>query len=135
MKEQRIYYRKYDWAIRAFYDVDCRDKYSVISALMDIGCKDANLRDSIRSVESCHLNEGLTFANYMTREMVVMITKTTSPAQFTNSFVHETHHMAEFIAGEAGVPYVGEAISYVAGDIAMLMHPVAGKWLCPRCSH
>lgn len=133
MKEQRIYYRKYDWDILVFYDVDGGDTYRVVSALMDIGCKGENLSRSVEAVESCRKNSGLTFANLMSREMVVMIGKTTSHAEFLNTLVHELHHMAEFIASEAGVPYTGETISYITGDLAMLMHPVAGKMLCPHC--
>lgn len=133
MEKQRIYYRRYDWEIIVFYDVDCKDKYSVISALMDIGCKGINLSDSIKLVESCHLNDGLTFANYKTLEMVVMISKTTTPAEFLNTMVHELHHMAEFIANEAEIPQTGEEISYISGELSMKMHPIAVKWICPHC--
>lgn len=66
--------------------------------------------------------------------MVVMITKTSSPAEFLDTFVHEIHHMAEFIADEAGVSFRGEEISYIAGELALKMHKEANHWLCPRCS-
>lgn len=133
MTRQKIRYTKYGWDINVFYDVDNTDTYSVVSALKDIGCRGENLYRSISAVESCAKNGGLTFANLKTREMVVMITKTTSPAEFLDTMVHELHHMSEFIAREAGIPYTGEPISYIEGDLALLMHKGAGELLCPHC--
>lgn len=134
MRRQKVRYNKYDWDILIFYDVDNRNTYEVIYTLEDIGCEGEYLHRAIEAVESCCQNGGITFARMSTRQMVVVIGKASDPKEFLNTFVHELHHMAEFIAREAAVPVIGEEVSYIAGDLSMLMHKEAGKLLCPHCN-
>lgn len=133
MTEQHFVYEPYGWDISVFYEVECKDTDRIVAELKDIGCYGENLFRARKNIESCSPNSGVTYANLSTKEMVVIMTKTTSPAQFMDTFVHELHHMAEFIAKADGVPMVGEEISYISGDLSRQMLTSANRYLCQHC--
>lgn len=133
MKEQYFVYDRYGWCVTVFYEVSCEDEECVMAELADIGCVGNDLHKARKNIDSCRPNQGVTFANMNTRDMVVVISKTTSAKEFLNTLVHELHHMAEFIAICDGVPLSGEEISYIAGDLAMLMYEPASHLLCESC--
>lgn len=133
MTEQYITYPRYGWNIAVFYEVTCDDTERIIAELSDIGCRDVDLYKARKNIASCKRNNGITFANMRNREMVVVLTKTTSAKEFLNTLVHELHHMAEFVAICDGIPLSGEEISYISGDLSMLMYGKAAHLLCGSC--
>ena len=133
MTKQHFAYEPYLWDVSVYYDVDCRDTDRILSELKGIGCYGDNLFRARQNIESCTPNNGVTFANLSTKEMVVVITKTTSSQEFFNTLIHELHHMAEFVAKADNLPMVGEEISYIAGGLGMLMWPKARHYMCDKC--
>lgn len=133
MVEQSLYYERYGWDIAVFYDVGCGDTDRVLAELKDIGCYGDQLFRSRKNLDACGWNTGITFANIRDKQMVVVISKTTSAKQFLNTMIHELHHAAEFIARGADVKQTGEEISYISGDLSMLMYPKAVHYLCEHC--
>lgn len=134
MREQKFTYDRYKWNIKVFYDVSCSDSTAIVYELTEIGCSGENLYRAQQNIDSCNKNCGITFANINSREMVVVITETTSCKEFLNTVVHELHHMAEFIARADRIPQTGEEISYIAGDLSSLMFDEISKKICPHCS-
>lgn len=133
MIEQDFVFEKYDWDIIVFYEVECKDTNVILHELKSIGCHGDQLFRARQNLESCERNIGITFANMSTKEMVVVMTKSTSPKQFLNTMIHELHHMAEFICRADNIPLVGEEISYISGDLSMMMFDKARHMMCPHC--
>lgn len=133
MIEQHFVFEPYGWDVSVFYEAECKDTDIILSGLKDIGCYGDKLYRARKNIESCKHNNGITFANLSTKEMVVVLTKTTSSAEFFNSIIHELHHMSEFIAKADGVLMVGEEISYIAGGLGMMMWPKAKQYMCDSC--
>lgn len=133
MVEQSIYYERYGWDIAVFYDASCKDTDYILYELKGIGCYGDQLYRARKNLEACGMNTGITFANMQSKQMVIVISKTTSAKHFLNTMIHELHHAAEFIAREAKVKQTGEEISYISGDLSMLMYSKAGHYLCECC--
>lgn len=133
MTEQHFIYETYGWDVSVYYEVDCKDTEMILSELKEIGCYGEDLYKARRNIESCSPNNGITFANLATKEMVVVFVQTTSAREFFNSIIHELHHSAEYIAKADNIPMVGEEISYIAGELGIMMWPMAKNLLCEDC--
>lgn len=110
------------------YDID-----GVLACLYDAGA-DGRIMDRADEVmERGNYNCGFTFANPDNRRAVVVIGPTTSGAEFTNTLVHEVHHLAVAIATELGIDLESETPAYLAGDSAMALAEVVCGLGCPCC--
>lgn len=131
MIEQRFHLDYWDWDIIVLYDVTVSDAPYVLSLLRDAGC--GHMRDSMDNLLSGRMNTGLTNTNPRDGITVIVLGRTTSPAQFYNSIEHERGHAVEHIAWALDIPYSGEEIQYLRGEISQRMYPVAVKFLCREC--
>ena len=133
MIRQEIYIPKYDWRVRIYYAVTTYWAGRILSDMERIGCRSVELAKAWRNLRSGDLNTGLTYSNYQTGETVMVISLTSSPEEFLNSWEHEKKHLARHIEQAYGIDPFGEEAAYLEGTIAQKMFPVARKFICEHC--
>ncbi len=133
MIEQRFHIEKYDWAVTVYYAVSSYHTDKIIGRLYEIGCDMEHIMDAYSNLSAGELDTGLCYSNYERRESVIVISRSSSSAEFGNSLVHENGHLACHIGMTCGLDLAGEDVRYLAGDIFMKMFPVAKRFLCDCC--
>lgn len=130
MVRQIISLPLWGWRCIVFYDAASSDAGSILSALEDIGCKGRSLGRAERNLYAGIRDTGLTYTNQELHRSVMVIGRTSTPAQFWNTLDHEKGHLAEHIAEALLLDRRAEAFEYLKGDIAQELYPVAVRFLC-----
>lgn len=133
MIKQDISLPRYRWRVRVYYAVTRMYCNDIMSDLYDIGCRGENLQTAYENLREGRVNTGLTFSNYDLRATVMVIARTSTPAQFLNSYDHERKHLEAHIADAYGLDPYGEEIAYLCGKIGELLYPVSRKFVCEHC--
>ena len=133
MIRQEIYILKYDWRVRIYYAMTTYWAGRILSDMERIGCRGSGLAKAWRNLRSGDLNTGLTYSNFQTGETVMVISLTSSPEEFLNSWEHEKKHLARHIEQSYGIDPFGEEAAYLEGTIAQKMFPVAKRFICEHC--
>lgn len=121
------------WRCSVFYAATSGDAESILSALEAIGCHGSSLERAERNLYAGVQNTGLTYTNQELHRSVMVIGKTSTPAQFWNTLDHEKGHLAEHIAEALNIERRGEEFEYLKGEIAQEAYPVAVQFLCKKC--
>ena len=124
---------KYRWRVRVYYAVTAYWTDDIIRDLMSIGCYGTKLRRAYDNLLRGDMNTGITYSNTAEGETVMVISLTSTPAQFLNSWLHEMRHLSRHIERACGISPYGEEAAYLAGDIGQRMFPVARKFICEHC--
>ena len=130
---QDFYIPNYRWSVRAYYAVTTYRTDEILKDFSEAGCKGIQLKRAYNSLKRNALDTGITYSNFMRRETVMVISLTSSPAEFLNSWEHEKKHLARHIEQAYGIDPYSEEAAYLEGEIAQKMFPVASKFLCERC--
>ena len=110
MIRQDFYIDEYGWHVRIYYAVTTYWAGRILSDMERIGCRSVELAKAWRNLRSGDLNTGLTYSNFQTGETVMVISRTSSPEEFLNSWEHEKKHLARHIEQAFGIdPYSEEA--------------------------
>lgn len=124
---------RYDWHVRVYYAVNTYWKRRILHDLKQIGCKGNNLERAKLNLDTGRLDTGLTYSNFRQGETVMVLSLTTSPEEFLNSWFHEIRHLTRHIEQSFGIDPYGEEAAYLAGNIGQKMFPVAKMFICPHC--
>lgn len=124
---------EYGWHVRVYYAVTTYWAERIIRDLVRIGCHGTELRRAYDNLLRGDLNTGITYSNTAAGETVMVISLTSTPAQFLNSWLHEMRHLSRHIERACGISPYGEDAAYLAGDIGQRMFPVARKFICEHC--
>ena len=135
MTEQRIYIPRYRWSVIVFYESTRHNADEILQALERTGADDDTLLRAERNLVGGMPDTGLTFSNMKEGISVIVLSHTTSKAEFANTWFHEVLHCAVHIAKANGLPCEGEPIAYVGGELARSMQPYAARLMCPTCKH
>ena len=114
----------------------CKEKFDedgVLACLRECGASGFAIEQADDLMQTCDYNCGFTFANPRKKRAVVVIGPTTSGAEFTDTFVHEIHHLAVAIAAELGIDPESEGPAYIAGDAARDLANVVCELGCRHC--
>lgn len=130
---QDFWLKRYKWHVRAYYAVRRYWAEGIVRDLRSAGCAGRQLRKAWDNLRSGDLNTGITYSNFGKRETVMVISLTSTPAEFLNSWTHEMQHLCRHVAQAFGINPYGEEAAYLAGDVAQKMFPVARKLLCEHC--
>lgn len=133
MLRQRIYIHRYHWEVVVYYESDYRDASYILKELDEIGVDDENYFMAARNLDNGFLDTGLTYTNMDERVSVMVLSKTSSKAEFANTWFHELIHCANHIALANNLDPMGEPIAYVGGELARAMQPIAARLMCPNC--
>ena len=133
MIRQDFYIDEYGWHVRIYYAVTTYCAGRILSDMERIGCRSVELAKAWRNLRSGDLNTGLTYSNFQTGETVIVISLTSSPEEFLNSWEHEKKHLARHIEQAFGIDPYSEEAAYLEGTIAQKMFPVAKLFICDHC--
>ena len=133
MIRQNIYVRRYNWTVIIYYETEMRDAPFILEELEDVGIDKRTYRTARRNVESGLPDTGLTYTNMDERTSVIVLSHTSSKAEFANTWFHEVLHCAIHIARANNLDPDGESIAYVGGELARSMQPIAARLMCPTC--
>ena len=103
------------WGILFVYDFDSEDDGDLYAIMRSFGMRERNIGKSL-SILSTY-NSGMAISSDSLRMSAMFIGKPSSSAQFWNSVVHETSHVASAIVDYYNEPCDGEAIAYLQGYI------------------
>lgn len=134
MLTQDIYLKDYDWKVIIYYHISCYYINEILELLKEMGCSEAHIQDAYDNMKDCKLNTGITYSNKDTKTSLIVISKTSEPAQFMNSLIHEQHHLISHIEDAYSINPLSEESAYLAGYVAELMYPKAKRFLCKCCS-
>lgn len=123
----------YLWKVRVYYAVRGYWTREILEELRAIGCNGVNLSNARDSLVRNELNTGLTYSNYEVKRTLMVISLTTTPAEFLNSWSHEMRHLSRHVEQAFSISPYGEEAAYLAGTIAQKMFPVAKRFLCEHC--
>lgn len=120
------------WYVDFLFSVGRDDVQYVMDFLWDAGAREWDILNAKDLMHRCDYDCGFTFSNPDNKRAVVFIGKTSSGAEFTDTLVHELHHLAVAIASELGVDLYSETPAYVAGDAARSLADVICELGCSR---
>jgi hypothetical protein len=63
-------------------------------------------------------------------DYLIVISSTSTPAQFMNSLFHEQYHLISHIVEEYNINPFSEEAAYLAGFVGQRMYPKAKHFLC-----
>ena len=133
MITQGIYIPEYDWHVRIYYAVTTYWADRIASDMFRTGCLGSRLDRAYSSLTKGDLNTGITYSNFYRKETVMVISLTSTPAEFLNSWEHEKKHLARHIEQAYGIDPYSEEAAYLEGEIAQKMFPVAKRFICEHC--
>lgn len=124
---------KYEWKAKIFFAISKYDIEEVAMSLLDIDCPFGIYHQAVRQMRHAEVNTGFTYSNKALHRSVMLVGKTSSSAQFVNSFSHEIRHLSDDIASAFGLEMAGEEVAYLAGDIAQRLSDVVSHLSCEHC--
>lgn len=133
MIHKEIYIPEAEWLVHMYFALDTFYIDDIMENLYHIGCDGERARRAYENMIADKKNTGFTYSNYRNRESVVVISKTTSAAQFFNTTMHEFKHLSSHIAKACGYDETDEPIAYIMGDLAELIYPDISHLLCEEC--
>lgn len=133
MITQDIYIPEYDWHVRIYYAVSTYWADRIASDMFRTGCRGSRLDRAYSSLTKGDLNTGITYSNFYRKVTVMVISITSTPSEFLNSWMHEMKHLARHIEQAYGIDPYGEEAAYLEGGIAQKMFIVARNFICEHC--
>lgn len=130
---QDFHLKRYKWHVRVYYAVHRYWTGDIVRDLRGAGCWGRQLRTALENLRRGELNTGITYSNFGRRETVMVISLTSTAAEFLNSWMHEMQHLCRHVAAAFGIDPYGEEAAYLAGDVGQRMFPVARRFLCDCC--
>lgn len=123
--------RKYGWKIRIYLAVTCYYTDEIMDSLSRIGCPPDIMNRAYNNMTQCALDTGLTYSN--SHRSVMVVARSSSPAQFLNSFEHELRHLTDHIAAAEGLEIGGEDVAYLTGNLNSLLWEYIHPFVCCKC--
>lgn len=133
MITQEFYISSYKWYVKVYYAVTTYWVSRILKDLRSIGCHGKELEKAERNLSAGVLNTGLTYSDFNGHNSVMVISLTSTPDEFLNSWLHEMRHLSRHIELAYGISPYGEEAAYLAGDIGQRMFPVAKNFICEHC--
>ena len=130
---QDFYIPKYGWSVRVYYAVTTYWTERIMKDLYDCGCRGYSLRQAYRNLTEGNLNTGLTYSNFHDRETVMVLSLTSKPEPFQNSWDQDKGHLCRHISQASGIDPYREEAQYLSGYVGQKMFPVVKKFLCEHC--
>lgn len=133
MTSQTFIIKDYDWKVYSYYNVDIDDINIILDKFQEINCNHKYVKKAYDAFQDNPFNIGLTYSNYIKKESIVIISKTTSSKQFFNTLIHEINHLQSNIATVYNLNEKGEEVCYLIGKIGELMYDKCKVYLCDNC--
>lgn len=125
---QDIYLENYDWSVKVYYQIENIYKSLIIRDLNNIDCEESD--SIVDKFIKAGYNSGFTYSSPYYRSSIILIGKSTEPAEFQSTFDHEKGHLATHIAEVDNINLYSEDYQYLVGDIGKSMFKVARLFMC-----
>ena len=103
---QDFHLKRYKWHVRVYYAVHRYWTEDIVRDLRDAGCRGSQLMTARENLRRGELNTGITYSNFGRRETVMVVSLTSTAAEFLNSWMHEMQHLCRHVAAAFGIdPY------------------------------
>lgn len=133
MRMRRIYIKRYEWSVIAFFDAMAKDVEKVCQELMRIGCPSETLVRVEKNLLRDKIDTGFTYSNRAARCSVMLVGHASSAKEFLNSYAHELRHLVDDIASASFLPTRGEGVGYLSGELSWEFMDDIHDYLCCRC--
>lgn len=121
----------YSWNVYVFYNTDnSYDVEGILSMLQLAGVSAYEYTLAYTNMMDNTMDTGFCYSNCNNGISIIVIAKTSTPAQFMNSFIHETRHLERHIERTFHIDPFSEEAATLAGDIAEKMFDKAKLFLC-----
>lgn len=121
------------WRCLFYFSIDRYWVTDILNRLRELQAPPSILQRVERNMLADSLNTGFTYSNPTLRSSVVVIGRSSSGAEFLNSFVHELRHLTDDIAYTYGYPLRGEPAAYLNGDISLMLSDIVCTLTCNEC--
>lgn len=130
MRWSRLYIRKYDWSVMAFFDASAEDMDLIMGELWLIHCPEHTMARVERNLMRDRMDTGFTYSNRVLRCSVMTVGMASDAREFINSFIHELRHLVDDIAFTSRLPMRGEGVGYLSGELAWEWWEEISDYLC-----
>ena len=130
MTHQSTHYK--DWLIQIYYNVRSKNAEYLIDELMEIGCSGKELERVNEVLTNMQFNQGLTYANMDTKEVIIIVGEADSKKEFLDTVMHELYHCSMFITIKDGSSDP-EYPAYVLGHLTQKVYRTLHSFLCEKC--
>jgi len=118
------------WGILAYYDALPDDFSQLAPILREFACPEPEIERAWNTIHSS--NKAFVFNVPWARMSVMVVGRVTHPAQFLNSFMHESGHLQQAILSYYQVPQDTEQGAYLQGFIGQIAYDAISPLLCPK---
>lgn len=130
MIRQKFTIPGYDWDVFVFYNTDNIDAEEVLALLQVIEVSAFDYTVALTNMMENNTDTGFCYSNFNKRKSVLVISETSTPAQFMNSFIHEVRHLERHVEYALSIDPYSEEAACLAGTIGELMFPKARLFMC-----
>lgn len=134
MMEHVIYLDDYDWLIKVFYLTSDYNITKILSELDSIDCEPTAFYKAAEMLENEEVDAGFTYTDVKLHVTFVIISKSTSCAEFLSTFVHEIGHIGSHLGEFYNINPYSETAQYLQGNITRKLYSSAKHFLCENCS-
>ena len=117
------------WGILAYYDATPSDFSQLAPILREFGCPEWEIDRAYKTIHQT--NKAFVFNAPWAKMSVMVVGRITHPAQFLNSFMHESDHLQDAILEYYRVPEGTEDAAYLQGFIGQIAYDSILPFLCP----
>lgn len=113
------------WNVLVYYGVNEEDFIEVEDSLIQLGCDDYTIEESLNVL--LKPNTGFTFTNTDYKMSMVCIGHSTDISQFVNTIIHEAKHVQSHICSYYDIVEDGEEAAYLIGYLVQRMYKMFAK--------
>lgn len=124
---------KYGWSVRVYYELEDWTLPMLKEELYALGGYEDDLNEIMDTIAKRTKNTGYIFSNIYEKRSIIIIEKTTSSAEFQDTFDHEKGHLAMHICIAENIDPFSEEYQYLIGEIGHTMFKAAKRFLCDNC--
>lgn len=121
------------WRFYCFFATSRYDSNRILRLLDRCGASRSILRRVAIKMRLDKLDSGFTYTNPYRRRTVMVVGRSSSGAEFLNSFVHELRHLADDYGKANRILLDGEGIAYFSGDMAYNFADIVCALTCDHC--
>lgn len=125
--------RRAGWRFNCYFAATRYRAGTILRALERCGASEKIMRRVERNMLRDRMDTGFTYTNPYRRQVVMVVGRSSSGAEFINSFVHELRHLADDFARANDIALDGEPIAYFMGDMAYDLADIVCKLGCDDC--
>lgn len=119
-----------DWAYILISDYSVKDYDKMWSIMRTLGLSDAKAQAALSILSQP--DKGMTLTSFTDRMSILFIGRSSTPAQWFDTLIHEIKHLVEHISEYYEVNPKGEPAAYLQGEIGRQLFPIIIQRFCRK---